>query len=219
VRADRLTVATLNVGTSKPWANRGVHCTASRLQLETPLTSRLYLIVATSTLLSASWEGGQVSQSSRQSQSITQRLARAVRCPNHPGAESIHKAPPIGHARQRGQLHSVIIGALGCPCSYQHPSTSKSALPPFSSLTGLACVAQSAGSLHRLSGFIALLRPITCSLEFGPSSQTYNYRTTPSTLATAGSAWEGKDLACYNNHVFGSAGRLAAAAGCRKRCW
>jgi hypothetical protein len=26
-----------------------------------------------------------------------------------------------------------------------------------------------------------------------------------------------KDLACYNNHVFGSAGRLAAAAGCRPR--
>jgi len=53
------------------------------------------------------------------------------------------------------------------------PKHSKCALPPFSSLTGLACVAQSAGSLHRLSGFIALLRPITCSLEFGSSpSQT-----------------------------------------------
>lgn len=65
-------------------------------------------------------------------------------------------------------------------------------LPPFSSLTGLACVAQSAGSLHRLSGFIALLRPITCSLEFGPSFPTtvqLQLQTSP-TLTTAGSAWK-----------------------------
>lgn len=64
-------------------------------------------------------------------------------------------------------------------------------LPPFSSLTGLACVAQSAGSLHRLSGFIALLRPITCSLEFGHSFPNYCATTTTTaspTLATAGSA-------------------------------
>jgi hypothetical protein len=32
----------------------------------------------------------------------------------------------------------------------------------------LACLTQCAGSLHRLSGLIASLRPITCSLEFGP---------------------------------------------------
>lgn len=67
------------------------------------------------------------------------------------------KGSPIGSARQ---LHRAIIGALGCPCRLHVVAALQQ---PHS----LACVAQSAGSLHRLSGLIALLRPVTCSLEFG----------------------------------------------------
>ena len=187
----------------------------SRLQLETPLTSRLYTIIATSNGV-ASWEVKFPNQV-RQSQSINQRLARAVRCPNHPGAESIHKAPPIGHAYL---LHLVIIGALGCPsspCSYQDPSVLAALQQPhrpslrrperrFSAPSvGLYCIV---APHYLFPGIWAFTIP------------DYNYTTTtPLTLATAGFRLEGKDLACYNNHVVGSAGRPAAAAGCRERCW
>lgn len=46
------------------------------------------------------------------------------------------------------ELHLVIIGAFGSSVPFQLVA----GLLPFSSLTGLACVAQPAGSLHRLSG-------------------------------------------------------------------
>lgn len=66
---------------------------------------------------------------------------------------------PIGSGHQ---LHLVIVGALGCPCR-----AARRCRPALQQPHSLACVAQSAGSLHRLSGLIALLRPVTCSLEFG----------------------------------------------------
>lgn len=101
---------------SKPWANRGVY----RFPPVIGDAVDISLIPDHRNINAARQLGAQLSQSSRQSQSITQRLARAVRCPNHPGAESIHEAPPIGRAHT---VELVTIGSLGCPCSYQHPST------------------------------------------------------------------------------------------------
>jgi hypothetical protein len=129
--------------------------TLAKLQLEKPLASRLFLIIARTASPARKREASPI----RLSISINiQRLARAVRCPNHPGAESIVQGSPIGHT---GQLHLVIIGAVSCPCSLQVLAALQQ-----------PCVAQSVGSLHRWSGFIiALLRPVTCFLEFGLPSQ------------------------------------------------
>ena len=147
-----------------------------------------------------------LSQSSYQSQSISSGSpSRPV--PKSPWrrvyCQGVSDWPPTVHARQ---LHLVIIGALGCPCSSQ-------VLAALQQPHSLACVAQCAGSLHRLTGLIALLRPVTCSLEFGPPTQLRLL--SPSQLLDPSGRL---DLACYNNnHVIGSAGRLAAAAGYRPR--
>jgi hypothetical protein len=150
--ADRRITATLRMR----WRlSSSRQSTLSELQLEKPLASRLFLIIAKTALLAWKREASPI----RPSISINiQRLARAVRCPNHPGAESIARGSPIGYT---GQLHLVIIGAVGCPCSLQVLAALQQ-----------PCVAQSVGSLHRLSGLIiALLRPVTCFLEFGLPSQ------------------------------------------------
>ena len=183
-----------------------VECTASRLQLETPLTSRLYLIIATSTL-SASWEVKFPNQVVNLSQEPNGSRA--------PSAAQITLARSLSTRRLRLDIHLVIIGALGCPCSYQDPRVLAALQQPHRP------------SLHRPErrfsapsvGLYCIVAPhylFPGIWAFIPDLQL------PYNSSHPRDCWirlEGKDLACYNNNVAGSAGRLAAAAGCRERCW
>jgi hypothetical protein len=153
--------------------------TLAKLQLEKPLASRLFLIIARTASPARKREASPI----RLSISINiQRLARAVRCPNHPGAESIVQGP---------------LGVrAACKC-----------LPPFSSL------ASPRASVLCTVGRALLLR---CYAPLPVSwNSNYHHSFLPPLLHLE---LLGRNiLACYNNNVIGSAGRLAAA-GCRPRC-